>query len=64
MIPLSCAGYRFPTDFIHRAVWLDRRFRLSYQDVEELLAERDIEVSYQTLRCWIAMFTTRYARKK
>ena len=43
----------------HRArglVWLYLRFPLSFRDVEELLAERGIRVSYETVRCWVAKF--------
>jgi putative transposase len=47
---LSYSGYRFPRDIIQRAVWLYLRFTLSYRDVEELLAERGIEISYETVR--------------
>lgn len=42
------AGYRFPSEVIQRAVWMYLRFTLSYRDVEDLLAERGIEVSYET----------------
>jgi putative transposase len=43
-------GYRFPNDIIQRAIWLYLRFTLSYRDVEELLAERGVAVSYETIR--------------
>ena len=43
-------------DVIRQAVWLYFRFTLSLRDVEELLAQRGIEVSYETVRCWIAKF--------
>jgi transposase-like protein len=46
------SGYRFPSDVIQRAVWMYLRFTLSYRDVEDLLAERGIEVSYETIRRW------------
>ena len=39
-------GYRFPREIIARAVWLYHRFTLSFRDVEDLLAERGIVVSY------------------
>ena len=42
--------YRFPQDIIRHAVWLYYRFCLSYRDVEDLLAERGINVSYETVR--------------
>ena len=44
-------GFRFPKPIIQHAVWLYARFTLSLRDVEELLAERGIEVSYETIRC-------------
>ena len=47
---ISYRGYRFPPDIIQRAVWLYFRFTLSFRDVEDLLAERGIEVSYETIR--------------
>jgi putative transposase len=56
MTPPYSVGYRFPRDVIQRAVWMDLRFTLSYRDVEELLAERGIEVSYETIRRWVLAF--------
>ena len=47
MSRISYCGYRFPPDIIQRAVWLYFRFTLSFRDVEDLLAERGIEVSYK-----------------
>src|SRR6266498_3653262 len=46
----SYKGYRFPAEIISHAVWLYYRFPLSYRDLEELLAERGIVLTYQTLR--------------
>jgi putative transposase len=43
-------------------VWLYLRFTLSYRDVEELLAERGIEASYETVRCWVLTFGPLFAR--
>jgi len=43
------AGHRFPPDVIQRAVWMYLRLTLSYRDVEDLLAERGVEVSYDTI---------------
>lgn len=54
-------GRRFPQVIIHHAVWLYLRFPLSYRDVEELLAERGIEVSYESVRRWVAKFGPCYA---
>jgi transposase-like protein len=46
MKPISYARHRFPPDVIRQAVWLYFRFTLSFRDVEDLMAERGIEVSY------------------
>ncbi len=43
-------GYRFPAEIISHAVWLYFRFALSHRDVEELLAERGVQVSYEAIR--------------
>jgi putative transposase len=57
------SGYRFPADVIRRAVWLYLRFTLSYRDVEELLAERGQEISYETIRRWVHTFGPAIARR-
>lgn len=57
------SGYRFPRDVIQRAVWMYLRFTLSYRDVEDLLAERGIEVSYETVRRWVLAFGPVIARR-
>src|SRR5881396_1970803 len=59
---LSYRGYRFPHEIISHAVWLYHRFCLSFRDVEDLLAERRITVSYETIRQWCRKFGTEYAR--
>jgi putative transposase len=56
MSKISYAGYRFPPVIIHPAVWLYARFTLSFRDVEDLLAERGIMVSYETVRRWVRYF--------
>ncbi len=56
-------GYRFPPEIISHAVWLYHRFSLSFRDVEELLAERGVVVTYETIRQWCQKFGPRYARK-
>jgi transposase-like protein len=63
MIPLSYAGYRFPPEIIQHAIWFYRRFTLSLRDVEELLAERGIDVSHETIRRWVAVFGRVIARR-
>ena len=60
---LSYRGYRFPPDIILRAVWLYHRFTLSLRDIEDLLAERGITVSYETIRQWCVTFGPHYARR-
>lgn len=56
MSKISYARHRFPPAVIQRAVWLYFRFPLSFRDVEEMLAERGIDVSYETIRRWILKF--------
>jgi transposase, IS6 family len=53
----SFAGFRFPPDVIVLAVRWYLRFGLSYRDVEELLAERGIEVDHVTVYRWVQRFT-------
>jgi len=53
--------HRFPPQIISHAVWLYHRFSLSFRDVEDLLAERGIEVSYETIRRWCLKFGPVYA---
>jgi putative transposase len=56
MSKIGYAGYRFPPAIIQQAVWLYARFILSFRDVEDLLAERGIMVSYETVRRWVRYF--------
>ena len=56
MKPLSFKRHRFPREMILHAVWLYFRFTMSLRDVEELMAERGVEVSYETIRCWTIRF--------
>lgn len=62
MRALSFKRHRFPPDVIRHAVWLYFRFTLSFRDVEELLAQRGIEVTYETIRCWTIKFGPQIAR--
>src|SRR6266404_7714345 len=62
MKKIICRGYRFPPEIIQRAIWLYCRFTLSLRDVEELLAERGIEVTYETIRQWGIQFGPAIAR--
>jgi putative transposase len=61
MKPISYARHRFPPDIIGHAVWLYFRFTLSFRDVEDLMAERGIEVSYETVRNWTLKFGQLFA---
>ena len=54
--------HRFPPDIISHAVWLYYRFCLSLRDVEDLLAQRGVIVSYETIRQWCRKFGAEYAR--
>ena len=56
-------GYRFPAEIISHAVWLYFRFTSSLRDVEDLLAQRGIIVSYETIRQWCEKFGPEYAAK-
>ena len=55
-------GYRFPPEIISHAVWLYHRFGVSFRDVEDLLAQRGITVSYEAIRQWCRTFGPAYAR--
>ncbi len=54
--------HRFPPEIISHAVWLYHRFTLSFRDVEDLLAERGVTVSYEAIRSWRRKFGPEYAR--
>jgi putative transposase len=59
--PPSYRGYRYPAEIISHAVWLYFRFHLSLRDVEELLAERGVSVTYESIRAWCGKFGPAYA---
>src|ERR687885_1686237 len=63
MPPIPYARPQFPAVLIQHAVWLYLRFTLSYRDVEDLLAERGVEISYETIRRWVRKFGPIYARR-
>jgi transposase-like protein len=63
MQPVSYARHQFPPSVIQHAVWLYLRFQLSLRDVEDLLAERGLDVSYETVRRWVTKFGTVYAKR-
>jgi putative transposase len=60
--PRRYHGYRFPPEIISHAVWLYHRFCLSFRDAEDLLAQRGITVSYESIRHWCRTFGLEYAR--
>ena len=60
---ISFARHQFPPVIIRHAVWLYVRFTLSYRDVEDLLAERGLNVSYETVRRWVLKFGPLFARE-
>ena len=59
----SYKRHRYPKEVISYAVWLYFRFCLSHHDIEDLLAERGIIVSYEAVRLWCFKFGHGYARK-
>ena len=59
---ISYARYRFPPAIIQHAVWLYFRFPLSFRDVEDMLAERGIDVSYESVRRWSVKFGLAYVQ--
>src|SRR4051795_10923585 len=62
MQPISYSRHQFPPEIIRHAVWLYLRFTLSYRDVEELLAERGLPVSYGTVQRWVLKFGSAFAQ--
>jgi transposase-like protein len=63
MSKISYKRHRFPAEVIQHAVWLYFRFTLSFRDVEDLLAERGLDISYESVRYWVLKFGAEYARK-
>ncbi|MFF4291862.1 IS6 family transposase, partial [Streptomyces sp. NPDC001633] len=59
--PPSYKGHRYPVEIIAHCVWLYHRFTLSLRDVEELMLERGIEVSHETIHQWTLRFGPAYA---
>ena len=55
--------HRFPPAIIQYAVWLYHRFNLSHRDIEDLLAERGIEVSYESVRLWCNKFGPLFSKR-
>ena len=63
MPPISYARHQFPPVVIQHVVGIYLRFTLSYRDVEDLLAERGLDVSYETVRRWVLKFGPAFARR-
>jgi hypothetical protein len=63
MAPLCYRRHRFPPEIIQHAIWLYLRFTLSYRDVEDLLADRGLDISYETMRRWVLKFGPAIARR-
>jgi len=63
MAEISFRRHRFPPVVIQHAVWLYLRFTLSYRDVEDLLGERGLDMSYETIRSWVLKFGPAIARR-
>jgi putative transposase len=63
MTRISFARHQFPPAIIRHTVWLYLRFTLSYRDAEDLLAERGLDVSYETVRRWVLKFGPLFARE-
>ena len=55
--------HRFPPEIIQHVVWLYYRFNLSSRDIEDLLAERGIAVSYESIRLWCIKFGSKFAKR-
>ena len=55
--------HRFPPEIIRYAVWLYQKFNPRHRDIEDLLAQRGIKLSYEAIRLWCNKFGTRFARR-
>ena len=55
-------GFRFPREIISHCVWLYHRFPFSYREIGLMMAERGIDVTYETIRTWCTRFGPEYAR--
>ena len=60
----SYKGFRFAPEIISHCVWLYYRFLVSLRDVPELMLERGVEVSYETIRAWCERFGPEYANQR
>lgn len=64
MKPISYARLHYPPSIVQHAVWLYLRFSLNLRDVEDILAERGLDLSYETARRWVARFGPAYAARR
>ncbi len=55
--------HRFPPEIIQYVVWLYHRFNLSSRDIEDLMAERGIAITYESIRLWCIKFGPKYAKR-
>ena len=55
--------HRFHPDIIRRVVWIYFRFNLSFRAIKELIMERGVDVSYETVRRWVNKFGLTYAKR-
>jgi putative transposase len=56
-------GYRFPAEIISHCVWLYFRLSLSFRDIEAIMAERGVVLTYETIRQWCLKFGQTYANE-
>jgi transposase-like protein len=63
MKTLSYKRHRFHPDIIRRAIWMYFKFNLSFRDIEDLMTERGVDVSYETIRRWVDKFGLLYAKR-
>jgi len=63
MTKVSYKRHRFPAEVIQHAVRLYFYLTLNFREVEDFLAERGLDISYESIRCWVLKFGAQYARK-
>lgn len=63
MKKISYNGHHFPASITRHGVWLYFRFSLSYRDVEDLLSELGVDVSYESVRRWVLKFGPAFSRE-
>jgi putative transposase len=61
--PETYRRHRFPIEVVEHCVWLYFRFALSYRNVEEMMAKRGVQLTYETVRTWCHKFGTLYAAR-